>query len=260
VRGSLESYFTQVVANDPEPGRRKTLAWRLSCFDAGLECVRYVEKHYFAIQGKRVLDIGCAWGGHAVAFASKGAQVFASDINDHEFPWLRRFSNTHDLDLHILRGNCVGLPFNDLTFDVIIALELVEHIDSVEPFAGEVARVLRPGGICLISTPPRFRSLLWGEPHYGIRGLTILPLAWQRFVATQVLGRSHPYPITRQYTVASKVIRPFASEGLKGAPVLRGRLCRYLSNYPLMLRAAQEVLWSFVVVVKPAVPCGGLGS
>lgn len=251
VKQKLQSYLTPGVARGPEEGRTERLAWRLSCFDSGLDYVRYVEEHWFGIKGKRVLDLACGWGGHAVAFACEGAQAFASDLNDHNFSSLTRFSNEQNLNMVVLRADCVDLPFTRLTFDVVIALELVEHLAFVDAFATEVVRVLRPGGICLISTPPKLRSLVQGEPHYGIKGVTMLPLSWQKVVASKLLGRSYPYPIPRQYTTASKVIQPFVARGLHGVPVLRGRLADRLKDSPFLLRLAQELFWSFLVVEKP---------
>lgn len=254
MRSEVQAYLAQGLPSAPSQQSAESLAWRLSCFDSGFAYARYIEEDYFSIKGKRLLDLACAWGGHAIAFACEGAQVVASDLNDHHFPSLSSFSRRQGLELWPSRADCERLPFADRTFDVVMGLELVEHIESVDAFAAEVARVLRPGGICIISTPPRLRSLVQGEPHYGIRGLTTLPLPCQRAVATRWFGRGYPYPITRQYTSASKVIRPFASRGLRGFAVLRGRLARCLVGSPWMLWLARELFWSFVVVTKPALP------
>ena len=248
MRTELQQYFKHLVDSEPGLDKDQRLAWRLSCFDLGLSYVQFIENHYFAVTGKRVLDVGCAWGGHAVAFASKGAQVYAADLYDHMFSSLARFSREQNLNLSILRTHCERLPFPDSAIDVVLALELIEHIDSVGMFAKEVSRVLRPQGICLISTPARLRSLIYGEPHYDIKGLTILPFFCQRLVATKLFRRQYPYPITRQYTIASRVIQPFASHGLAGSPVLQGRLAELLKKYRVALRVAQELLWSFVVL------------
>ncbi len=252
MRAELMLYFRQQTDSEPSPGKDDRLAWRLSCFDSGLSYVRFIEDHCFAISGKRVLDVGCAWGGHAVAFASRGAQVYAGDLNDHMFSSLATFSRKHNLKLWMLRANCSRLPFPDSAVDVLLALELVEHIESVEEFAKEVSRVLRPEGICLLSTPARLRSLIFGEPHYAIKGLTILPFFCQRLVATKLFRRQYPYPITRQYTTASKVIQPFALCGLVGSAVLWGRPGELLKKHAFALRVARELFWNFVVLAKPA--------
>lgn len=252
IRDGLREYFAQLVATYPPERQHKTIEWRISCFETGLAYARYIQDNHFAIQGKRVLDVACAWGGHAVAFATQGSEVVASDLSDHMFSALARFTREFGLNLSILRADCERLPFPDQTFDVVMALELVEHIPSVESFAREVGRILRPGGICVISTPARLRCLIEGEPHYGIKGITVLPLAWQRLLAARLFGCSYPFPIIRQYTTASRVIEPFASRGLTGIAVLRGRLAKLLVSKPLALRVARELLWSFLIVKRSA--------
>jgi 2-polyprenyl-3-methyl-5-hydroxy-6-metoxy-1,4-benzoquinol methylase len=252
MRGKLEAHFRRILASEAgtEQDKLARLAWRLSCFDAGLSYADYVRENFFTIEGKQVFDVACAWGGHALAFASRGARVLASDYNDHRFDALREFAAENDLHLRPARADCQSLPVADQTMDVVLALELVEHIASVEPFAKEVARVLRPGGLCILSTPPRLRSVYEGEPHWGLKGLTILPFSTQKLAATKVFRRTYPYPITRQYTTASSVIRPFARHGLSGAPILRGQLARRLASHARLLHVAQDFLWNFIVLTK----------
>jgi SAM-dependent methyltransferase len=253
VRKKLETYFQDILASElgSEPSKRERLVWRLSCFDAGLRYVEYIQENHFPLEAKQVLDVACAWGGHAAAFAARGARVLAADYLDHRFDALARFALQNHLDLWVLRADCQALPVDKETIDVLLALELVEHLDAVEPFAQEVARVLRPGGLCILSTPPRLRSFYEGEAHYKIRGLPILPLPCQRWVATKVFRRTYPYPITRQYTTARGVIRPFENCGLSGSAVLRGPLARRLQANPRILSAARQFLWNFLVFRKP---------
>jgi 2-polyprenyl-3-methyl-5-hydroxy-6-metoxy-1,4-benzoquinol methylase len=142
------------------------------------------------------------------------------------------------------------LPFASQSFDIILAFELIEHIPSVDRFAAEVARLLRPGGVCLVSTPARLRSLIEGEPHYGLKVLTALPFALQGFVARKFFGKQYPYPIARQYSRASQVIKAFNAHGLDGRPVLTGRLAGKLQSRPKMARAASKWAWNFVAVEK----------
>ena len=109
---------------------------------------------------------------------------------------------------------------------------------------------MRPGGVCVLSTPARLRSFLWGEPHYGLRGIAALPLKWQETVATRMFGRRYPFAVTRQYLAASQVLRPFREAGLEGAPVAGGRLSAWLSRLG-MRGVGEALLWSFLVVRRP---------
>lgn len=260
IRQVLANYFERQVRGDPEEVAKAKVAWRLSCFDHAGKYIQYVEQHYFAITDRVVLDAACAWGGHAMALASAGAHVYASDLTDHSFPSLRLLCRQQGLNVRICRANCERLPYATEQFDLILGLELLEHIESVESFAEEVARLLRPGGVAVLSTPPRFRSLIEGEPHYGIRGLTILPLFLQRWVATRVFNRNYPFPIPRQYTCAASILRPFRAVALSGRPVLQGAVVRRLSAYPRIISLSAQFFWNFIVVEKPQHPSQTLHS
>ena len=50
-------------------------------------------------RGRKVLDVAAGWGGHAIAFAEAGADVIASDLNDHAFDQLKGFAGAHKLAL-----------------------------------------------------------------------------------------------------------------------------------------------------------------
>ena len=62
------------------------------------------------------------------------------------------------------------LPFDDDQFDVVISVEVIEHVENQFEFMRELARVTRPGGQVIVTTPnvlnvnSRIRTLLWGFP------------------------------------------------------------------------------------------------
>ena len=147
-------------------------------------------------------------------------------------------------------ASCEELPFADSTFDVIIGLELVEHISFLDEFAREIHRLLKPGGLAIISTPPRIRSVIEGEPHWGIKGLALLPFALQRPIAEKVFGKSYPFPITRQFCFSSSVLRPFVRLGLEGYPLLTGTLDRVFRKSGYLHRFLASIMWNFLLVKK----------
>lgn len=250
MRELFKQYLKEGIA--PETSNQEAvLDWRISCFDSGRRYASYVEEHFFALSQRSVLDVAGAWGGHALAFAESGADVISSDLNDHHYSRFIEFCSQKSLKAAALVADCQHIPFAEESFDVVIALELVEHIPSAEHFAAEIARVLRPGGVCLLSTPSRWRSILGGEPHYQLKGITLLPFVLQRPVAERIFGKKYPYPITRQYSFAKEIIKPFRLAGLNGEAVLWGRLAGLLGKKSRSYRIARELLWNFVVVSKP---------
>ena len=63
--------------------------------------------------------------------------------------------------LHFMRGDAHSLPFADETFDAVVSIEVIEHVEHPEKMASEMARVLKPGGCLILSTPNRH---FYGDP------------------------------------------------------------------------------------------------
>ena len=93
----------------------------------------------------RVLDIGAGQGALSVRLRESGARVSACDVVPEQFdvPGVEFRAVTDD-------GR---LPFDDASFDAAVAIEVLEHIDGHDRFFAEVARILRPGGIVMFTTP-----------------------------------------------------------------------------------------------------------
>lgn len=110
--------------------------------------------------GVRALDVGAGQGALAQRLQRAGYEVSACDM----FPELFRAPG-----IECRRVDAHGaLPYADASFDLVTATELVEHLESHAGFFAEVARVLRPGGAFVFSTPnivslkSRFRFLFTG--------------------------------------------------------------------------------------------------
>lgn len=112
--------------------------------------------------GERLLDIGCGAGRHSLGAVRRGADVVALDLSRHD---LRRAADGvaeyGDVDVPnpgrflAVRGDARRIPFEDASFDRVIAAEVLEHIADDAAAIAELARVLRPGGVLAV-TVPRF--------------------------------------------------------------------------------------------------------
>jgi GT2 family glycosyltransferase/2-polyprenyl-3-methyl-5-hydroxy-6-metoxy-1,4-benzoquinol methylase len=113
--------------------------------------------------GKRVLDIGCGAGYGAQRLARRARQVVGVDKAAEAIDYARcRFGAPR---LHFAVADALHLPFPDASFDVVVAFELLEHLSAPNTFLAEVSRVLRSGGVALISTPNR-RTYSDARPGY----------------------------------------------------------------------------------------------
>jgi 2-polyprenyl-3-methyl-5-hydroxy-6-metoxy-1,4-benzoquinol methylase len=93
----------------------------------------------------RVLDFGAGRGSMSYRLHKAGYGVSACDYYPEQFE-LAEVECVH-ADAHS------GLPYEDNQFDIVLAVELVEHIDDHTTFFTEVCRVLKPGGEFIFTTP-----------------------------------------------------------------------------------------------------------
>jgi 2-polyprenyl-3-methyl-5-hydroxy-6-metoxy-1,4-benzoquinol methylase len=109
----------------------------------------------------RVLDVGVGEGYGSRLLAASGRWVVGVDVDpDTVFHASRRTAPGGAS--FALSGGC-ELPFPAGSFDAIVSFQVIEHIKDDRGFVGELARVLRPGGIALLTTPNRALRLAPGQ-------------------------------------------------------------------------------------------------
>lgn len=102
--------------------------------------------------GKHILDVGCGGGLLSECFARDGGSVVGVD------PMLAccRAGSYHarltQLSIEYARMSGEALSFASSSFDVVVAADVLEHVDDLARVVREVARVLRPGGVFLFDT------------------------------------------------------------------------------------------------------------
>lgn len=99
---------------------------------------------------KSVLDCGCAKGYLVYAFNELGIEACGIDISEYA---IAQSPESVRASLFNVDVNSEKLPFEDQQFDMVTAIELVEHMQNYNHLISEIKRVLRPGGIVFITTP-----------------------------------------------------------------------------------------------------------
>ena len=100
-----------------------------------------------------VLDLGCGRTGGVERFWEKARLAVGIDPDEES---LRDRKNS----LPVLRGAGGHLPFADATFDMVVSVWVMEHLDAPDDVFGEVARVMRPGGHFVFLTPNAWNPLI----------------------------------------------------------------------------------------------------
>jgi len=152
--------------------------------------VRDTAQRHFGrpLAGLRVLDVGCGGGLMSEALAREGAHVVGIDASAGNIGAARRHA-VADPDiaarLDYRHGDPAGTLRPGERFDLVLALEVVEHVDDVPAFLAQVAAAVAPGGLLVASTINRtVRSWLLAivAAEYLLRLLPVGTHRWRQFV------------------------------------------------------------------------------
>lgn len=188
------------------------------------------ERHFGRpLAGLRVLDVGCGGGLMSEALARDGATVVGIDASAGNIGVARRHAAadpTLSARLDYRHGDPASALQPGERFDVVLALEVVEHVDDVPAFLAQVAAAVAPGGLLVASTINRTaRSWLLAivAAEYLLRVLPVGTHRWHQFVTPEEL----------EAAAAQAGLRPLQRLGMRYLPVLhRARWTRDTSvNY-----------------------------
>lgn len=180
---SLEALFREAVEAELQGRDARALHHRefaLTRYAEGARAAAYLLAHYAPHfpSGARIVDIGTGNGGFLLPFAERGEfQCCGMDVDVSNA--LRAVLAGGGVDDLYCLADGERLPFASESVDVVLYIETIEHVRA-RAVGREIARILRPGGLCYITTPPRLRFLFAPDPHYGIPALLALPDALQK--------------------------------------------------------------------------------
>lgn len=129
---------------------------RLMTTVSGESVTEHLHRYAIALRycaGKEVLDIACGEGYGSALLAQKATRVTGVDLDPAAVAHAARKYVRPNLVFR--QGSCDAIPLPDAAADVVVSFETIEHHVRHAEMIREIRRVLRPGGLLLISTPDR---------------------------------------------------------------------------------------------------------
>lgn len=140
----------------------------------------------------KILDIGCGGGLISEPFARMGAKLTAIDASEKNIQIAKIHAKKSDLEIDYHQISAEDfLKKRDEKFDVVLALEIVEHVSNVELFIKSCSSLVKVGGLVFIATMNKtVKSLLLAKfaAEYVLRWLPIGTHDWKQFLKPSELN------------------------------------------------------------------------
>ncbi|HEY0223140.1 MAG TPA: bifunctional 2-polyprenyl-6-hydroxyphenol methylase/3-demethylubiquinol 3-O-methyltransferase UbiG [Pseudolabrys sp.] len=142
------------------------------------------------LKGLRMLDIGCGAGILSEPLARLGAQMVGADPSDENIAVAGAHAEDNGVEVDYRATTAEALAEAGETFDVVLAMEVVEHVNDVKDFVSTCATMVKPGGLMIAATLNRtlksFALAIVGA-EYVLRWLPRGTHQWDKFVTPNEL-------------------------------------------------------------------------
>jgi len=170
-----------------------------------LHLVRYAFAQPFCA-GKDVLDAGCGVGYGTSFLAESASHVTGVDIDPESIAYAeQRYAAPN---VAFLVGDLRALGLDAASFDAVVSFEVIEHLREQEAFVDELARVLRPEGVLVLSTPNAPATNEAPDNPFHLRELSrddFEALLRARFEEVELFGQRRR--TTKRYDAAKRLDR-----------------------------------------------------
>lgn len=143
------------------------------------------EKSLQPFANLQILDIGCGGGLISEPFCNMGANIWAIDASPINIEIAKTHAQKNNLNINYLASSAEELAQGQQKFDVVLALEIIEHVSDVELFIKSCSQLVKPNGLLFIATINRtVKSLIMAKigAEYILRWLPIGTHQYDKFV------------------------------------------------------------------------------
>ena len=163
-----------------------------------------IQKKDKILSGVKILDIGCGGGLLCEPMSRLGAEVFGMDASEKNVEIAKIHAKKSNLNIKYFCSSPEKFK-SDLKFDVILNMEIIEHVEDVDFFLKSCSKFLRKNGIMFVATLNKtLKSYLFAiiGAEYILKWLPIGTHEWEKFVKPDELIR-----ITKKYELTLNDLR-----------------------------------------------------
>ncbi|AKM79445.1 MAG: Methyltransferase type 11 [Candidatus Beckwithbacteria bacterium GW2011_GWB1_47_15] len=148
----------------------------------------------------KVLDLGCGDGVLIYLASQKHPGEFTGvDTDALSLKAARRQLQNRGVAAKLIKASAYHLPFPENSFDVVIAAEVIEHLRSPQKMLTEAAKVLKPGGKMILTTPVKIGTKLSDTLHAQEFSPRELESSLARYFNQVDVKTSHPLWLKKLY-------------------------------------------------------------
>jgi 2-polyprenyl-6-hydroxyphenyl methylase / 3-demethylubiquinone-9 3-methyltransferase len=165
------------------------------------------------LKGLRVLDIGCGGGILSEPLARLGAEMVGADPSEDNVTAARAHAESGGIVVDYRSTTAEELAAATERFDVVLAMEVVEHVTDANAFVATCATMVRPGGLMIVATLNRtlksFALAIVGA-EYVLRWLPRGTHQWDKFVTPEELEKAIEHSGLQVTGERGVIYNPFA--------------------------------------------------
>jgi len=149
----------------------------------------HLKKNHKPFKGLSILDVGCGGGLLTEPLSRLGANVTGIDVSKRNIKIAKEHSKKNKLKINYICTSPEEIKLNK-KFDVVLNMEVVEHVENLNIFLQQTSRLLNKNGIMFVATINKtLKSYLFAiiGAEYILRWLPIGTHDWEKFVSPKIL-------------------------------------------------------------------------
>ena len=130
-----------------------------------LKCIMLLEDKIGSFCGKKIIDLGCGDGVLTYELSRRNAESYGVDISADAIGFAKQKHASLGSTASFYVESCIETHFNNSFFDAVVSSDVIEHLLEPIKLLKEIDRILKPGGVAIISTPIRLTEFPLDKMH-----------------------------------------------------------------------------------------------